>query len=217
LQDAGIPFEKEQEAFALGSLLDRLEIAARASGGEPPAPALGALPDEAKLRGLSGNDLLAELATRAPDLRQRLKEWKLAADAIQARMTRCRLAERFVAAGAEEQTPALEAVRAARSLIVDPDPVPPIITAATDALRGRLNAAYQSWEKEWQAGEERLALDPSWARLSPDQKHHIREDNHLLPNTKPVVDTPEAVAEALQKRRLSEWGNANEGAAGARL
>ncbi|HXP61512.1 MAG TPA: hypothetical protein VN829_13530, partial [Dongiaceae bacterium] len=177
------------------------------AGGPPPALAPAVLPEAATLRGLSGNDLLAELAGRAPDLRQHLKDWKLAAQTIQARLPKWQLAERLVAAGADEQAPALEAVRTARSLIADPDPVPPIVAAATDTLRNRLNASYDTWEKEWQSGEERLVQDSAWERLPPDKKHRIRETNQLLPATKPVLDTPEAVAEALQKRRLSEWGN----------
>lgn len=207
LQDAGIPFEKEQEAFVLAALLDRLENAAKAAGGPSPAPASAVLPDAATLRGLSGNDLLAELAHRASDLRQHLKDWKLATQTIQARLPKWLLAERLVGAGADEQVPALEAVRNARSLIADPDPVPPIVAAATDALRNRLNVSYDTWEKEWQSAEKRLAQDPAWGRLSPDQKHRIREANQLLPATKPTLETPEAVAEALQKRRLSEWDN----------
>lgn len=207
LQDSETPFEKNQEAFALTALLDRLEAAAAAAGSDAPAPAAQSVPNIAALRSLSGNDLLAALAASAPDLKQRLKAWKQTAQAIAARMPTWRLAERLVAAGTEDQGAALNAVRAGRRLLANPDPVPPIIAAATESLRNRLNGAFAAWEAGWQAGEHRLVADPSWERLSPEQKHAIRQDVGLLPVTKPVVDTPQAVAEALQQRRLFEWDN----------
>ena len=58
-----------------------------------------------------------------------------------------------------------------------------------------------------QKGEERLADDPTWAKLSPEQKHSIRQESGLLMVTKPAVDTPQAIAEALSQRGLSEWEN----------
>ena len=207
LQDAEIPFEKEQEAFVLTALLDKLEAKARAAGGEAPAPVPAVLPDAAALRALSGNDLLAELASRAVDMRQRLMDWKQTAQTIQARLPRWHLAERLVAAGAADQTSALEAVRTARSLNTDPDPLPPIVAAATDSLRNRLNAVFSDWEAAWTKGDARLGDDPTWDRLTPDQKHRIRQDNGLLPVTRPTVESPEAVADALQQRRLSQWAD----------
>lgn len=207
LQDAGVPFEKEQEAFALAALLDRLEAFARAAGGEAPAPAPATVPDASILRALSGNDLLAELATRASDLKLKLKEWKQAAETMAARLPKWTLAEKLVSYGAGDQAAAIEALRAARSLITNPDPVPPIIAAATDALRNRLNAVFTDWQGAWNRGEARLVASQTWNSLSPEQKHSIRQDNGLLQATQPAVGSAEAVADALQHRGLSQWAD----------
>jgi hypothetical protein len=56
-------------------------------------------------------------------------------------------------------------------------------------------------------GETRLAGDPTWAKLSPEQKHDIRQDRGVLPVSKPAVDTPQAIAEALVQGNLSDWEN----------
>lgn len=205
LQESETPFEKNQEAFALSALLGRLEVAAASAGGEPPAPAATSVPNITTLRSLSGNELLAALAASASDLKQLMKGWKQTAQAISTRMPKWRLAERLVAVGADDQRGALNAVRDGRSLLGDPDPVPPIIAAATESLRNRLNSAFAAWEAAWQAGEHRLHVNPSWGRHSPEQRHAIRQDVGLLPVSKPEVDTPQAVAEALQQRSLSEW------------
>lgn len=205
LTDAGVTFEKDHEVVALAALLDRLEVAASEAGGEPPAPAPDQVPDIKKLRGMSGNDLLVALAEVASDLRARLKEWQAASQKIQSRLDQWRLAERLVRLGAAEQEEALEAVRKDRTLLAEPDPVPPIVRDATESLRSGLNEAYQRWETKWQAGEERLSSDESWSRISPEQRRQIREEVGLLKVEKPAVDTAGAIAAALEARGLSEW------------
>ncbi|WP_170340900.1 BREX system P-loop protein BrxC [Ruegeria arenilitoris] len=205
LNDTGIPYENNQEQLALSALLDRLQTAATESGSDAPAPEADTVPNLASYKSLSGNDLLAALATDATDLREKLKDWKKAKQVISERMPNWRLAERLVGMGAKDQESDLESIRTGRRLLADPDPVPPLISAAADTLRARLNAIYQAWEKAWDSGEERLANDPTWKKLSPEQKRAIREENGLLQATKPAVDTPQAISEALSGRGLSEW------------
>jgi hypothetical protein len=205
LTDAGIPFENGQEAFALSALLERLESMATRSGGEPPAPAAEPVPDMHRYKGLTGNDLLAALAANATTLRKKIKYWQDAEHKIGARLGSWRLTEDLVMLGADAQADNLDNIRSGRLLLAEPDPVPPVIAAAAEALRTKLNALYGRWEGAQAAGEKRLASDPTWARLKPNQKHTLRQECRLLVVTKPVMDTPRAIAEALQTRGLSEW------------
>lgn len=207
LNDTGVQFENNQEHLALSALLDRLESAARHSGGEAPAPAPESVPNLPAYKSLSGNDLLAALAADATALRAKIKEWKAAGDKIADRLPLWRLAERLVRVGAKDQEIDFESIRSDRRLLADPDPVPPLIAAAADALRAKLNAVHGAWETAWSKGEERLSVNPMWAKLSPEQKHDIRQDSGLLMVTKPAVDTPQAIADALAQRGLSEWEN----------
>ena len=207
LTDADIAFENNQEHLVLTALLERLEAAARQSGGEPPAPELEKVPNIASYKSLSGNDLLAALAADATTLRDRLKAWKEAAQKIGERLPNLRLAERLVALGAVDQQGDLDDLLSGRRLLADPDPVPPLISAAAETLRTKLNAAHAEWKAAWQKGEQRLAEDPTWGRLSPEQKHTIRQECGLLMVPEPTVDTPQTIAEALSQRGLSEWEN----------
>ena len=207
LTDTGVSFENNQEHLALSALLDRLESAAQQSGGEAPASAPETVPNLASYKSLSGNDLLAALATDATTLRGKLKDWKVAGEKIAARFPNWRLAERLVRLGAKDQETDLESIQSGRRLLADPDPVPLLVAAASDALRGILNAAHAAWEAEWTKGEERLGNDPTWVKLSPEQKRGIREECRLLPATRPAVETPQAIAGALAQRGLSEWEN----------
>jgi hypothetical protein len=171
LSDAGVSFENNQEHLALSALLERLESAAQRSGGEPPAPRAGTISNIATHKGLSGNDLLAALATHAQELRDKVKAWKAAEQKIAARQPNWRLAERPVRLGAKDQEADLENIRAGRCLLGDPDPVPPVVSAASEALRAKLNSAHAAWETAWKKGEERLGGDATWAKLTPEQKH----------------------------------------------
>jgi hypothetical protein len=207
LTDAGVTFENNQEHLVLTALLERVEAAARQSGGEPPAPEQETVPNIASYKGLSGNDLLAALAADASTLRAKLKAWRAAAQKIGDRLPNWRLAERLVGLGAKDQEVDLKDIESSRRLLADPDPVPPLVAAASEALRAKLNAAHSAWQTAWTKGEERLTNDPTWAKLSPEQKHGIRQENGLLIVTKPAVDTPQAIADALAYRGLSEWEN----------
>ena len=164
LNDASVPFENNQEAFALSALLDRLEAAAARSGGAHPAPAADVVPDLARYKTLSGNDLLSALASAASVLRGNLKAWRDAETKITARLPAWQLAEQLVGLGAEAQATDADSVRSGRLLIAEPDPVPPIIAQASDTLRAKLNDLHARWEAAWKAGEDRLANDPTWGR-----------------------------------------------------
>ncbi|WP_095085237.1 BREX system P-loop protein BrxC [Mesorhizobium sophorae] len=207
LTEAGMPFENGQEAFALSALLDRLQSAAQQSGGPAPSPEPDTVPELPRYKTLSGNDLLAALAENAVSLREKLKAWQAAASKANLRLPNWHLAERLVRLGADAQDSELSAMRTGRKLLVDPDPVPPLVSAAADTLREKLNAAHAAWDAAWKRGEDRLVNSETWGRLTPDQKRAIREDNRMLPVTKPTVDTPQAIAEALAQRGLSEWEN----------
>ena len=207
LTDAGIAFESNQEHLVLTALLERLEAAAKQSGREPPAPEPEKVPNIASFKSLSGNDLLAALAADATTLRDKLKAWTAAAQKIGDRMPQWRLAEHLVALGAVDQQGDFDDLRTGRRLLADPDPMPPLISDAAETLRVMLNAAHADWEEAWQKGEQRLAEDPTWGKLSPEQRHAIRQECGLLMVTKPTVDTPHTIAEALSQHGLSEWEN----------
>jgi len=205
LDAAKVKFETNSEIVALRELLMVLETAARGSGGEAPAPAAEAVPDGAILKALDGVNLLVRLADNTPALIERLEAWRTAQSLIAQRLPRWHLAERLVRLGAEDQATSLEAVRSNRSLLAEPDPVTPIVQSAADALRERLNSAWETWEKAWTTAEARLHEDSLWSRLTPEQKHDIRARMGLRQIERPAVDTPEAVADALARRGLEAW------------
>lgn len=203
----GLTIPPGEEGNYLVALVDRLAQTAAEAGANAPAPEAPVPPGMGDFRALTGNDLLVALAEKVPVLLPLIDQWKKDKAEIAARTPRWRLAESLVALGAEGERAALDAVRAGRSLLGNPNPVPPLVAAAADDLRARANAAYAAWEAAWNAGEERLKNDSAWIAIGPDKKHDLRAANGLMPQAAPDLSSPETIAASLRQRGLSEWQN----------
>jgi hypothetical protein len=180
-QAVGLNPQPNEEAEAIPQLLERLENAVAASGGEPPAPPPAEASALAILRGLSGNERLIETTSRANELQDALTEWKRAANPIAQRLPVFRIVERSIELGAGGQAAALADIRERRRLLEEPDPLPPLRQDAAAELRSRLNAAVDAHEEAWRESEHRLADDVNWQRLTPDERHTLRAETGLLP------------------------------------
>ena len=205
LSDAGVRCRRDQEGAVLPALLERLAEFTAAAGGQPPAPATPQVPDMAHLRGLSGNDLLVEIASKAAGLKTSLQGWRQHAAKIAERTPNYRLAERLVELGATGQRAALASVCDGRRLLDDPDPVQPILIDAASDLRTRINELWANYEQVRGEGEARLAADDGWDKLSPEQKPEIRQHCRLLPTDHPKVGSPQETADTLSARSLQSW------------
>ncbi len=95
----GITVPSGQENDFLITIRDRLEQIAADAGGDAPAPAAPTVPDISLLRGMIGNDLLAELAARADDLKKLVPAWQTQKGEKERRLASFRLAERLVGFG----------------------------------------------------------------------------------------------------------------------
>ena len=90
-------------------------------------------------------------------------------------------------------------------MLAEPNPLPPLISAAAEDLRTAANAAYAAWQQAWDAGEARLKADPAWNKIGPDKKHALRVEHALLPQEMPDLSTPQKIAESLAARGLLGW------------
>lgn len=204
-QALGLSIPSGQENDHLLTIVDRCEQAAEGAGGPPPAPPVPDVPGIDAFRATSGNDLLAELAARAEELKPLITEWQAAKAEKEKRLRDWDLATRLVSLGAGGQREALNAVRTARSLLAEPNPLPALISAAADDLRNQANVAHARWQQAWEAGEARLKADPAWEQMSPEKKHALRDEHTLLPREAPDLSTPEKITESLSARGLSQW------------
>jgi hypothetical protein len=194
-----------QENDHLLTIVDRLAEVAEDAGGNPPAPPVPEVPGMSEFRACSGNDLLAELAVRIEELKPLIAQWQAANAEKETRLRDWGLATRLVALGARGEQGELDAIRGARSLLAEPNPLPSLISAAADDLRNQTNAAHAAWRQAWDAGEARLKADAAWDKMSPEKKHELRVEHGLLLQDMPDLSTPEKIAESLSARGLSQW------------
>jgi hypothetical protein len=155
----GLTIPSGDELNYLLPIVDRLEQIANDAGGEAPAPTPPDVPGMADFRSLTGNDLLAALADRQTELRSLIPTWQAAKTEKETRLRTWTLANRLVSLGAIEQRAAVETIRTGRKLLSEPDPLPALVSAATDDLRAKTNAAHAAWKAAWDAGEVRLKAD----------------------------------------------------------
>jgi hypothetical protein len=194
----------EEGNFAI-SIVDKLAAIASDSGGDAPAPAAPEVPGIADLHAASGNALLVALAARLNDLKVAVPQWQAAKVEKDRRLRDWSLVQRLIGLGAENVRDEAEAIRAGRSLLSEPNPLPTLVSAAADDLRSRANAGYSAWQTAWNEGEARLKADPAWNKLDPDKRRQFRVDRHLLQYEAPDLSTPQKISESLSTRGLTQW------------
>ncbi len=201
----GIAVEKGKEVLHVNAIVEALEALAASAGGEAPAPVSPAIPGMSGFKTATGNDLLAALAEREAELRPEIPKWQAAASKKEARLREWALARTLIGLGAATQEPEAEAIRTNRSLLAEPNPVTPLVTAAAEALRVGANAAYGAYRAAWEAGETRLDADDAWAKITPEKKHDLRVTHRLLEQAAPDLSTPAKIAESLGQIGISQW------------
>ncbi|WMT75399.1 BREX system P-loop protein BrxC [Bradyrhizobium sp. Ash2021] len=201
----GITVPSGLENEYLITIRDKLEQIAADAGGDAPVPAAPEVPDISLLRGMIGNDLLAELASRTDGLKKLIPIWQARRAEKDRRMAAFRLAERLVALGATGQETTLSAIKTGRTLLDEPNPVVPLVSAAADDLRAKANAGFQAWQAAWQAGQVRLKADEAWVKLSPEKKHEFLASHGLLERAPPDLATPDEIVESLSACGVGQW------------
>ena len=210
--DVGLPCKPGEEGEALQRVLDRLADLAATAGGEPPLPARPSSALVDSLRAASGNAQMRDAYDAREELLRQFQEWSKDKAEIAARLPRWKGLEQLLryAQGTEAAArvrPQVEAIRAQRSLLAEPDPVPPLTTELAAALRQALQDARARLEADTrreQAGLEALA---EWQQLAPADRQSILIEAGLGAVPPLQLGTDEQLLDALQATPLSSWEN----------
>jgi hypothetical protein len=201
----GLTISAGEELAKAPMIVERLQERAAAAGGGPPAPAAPTVPGWDKLQTATGNDLLAELAVRKPEVESLIPAWTQAAKLRDARMAQWALAQTLIELGATGQRAEADAIRSQRLLLAEPDPVAPLVATACTALRQEADAAYTAWRAAWEYGEAELKASPAWNTISQDKRHGLRAEHNLREYPPPDLSTPAAIVASLKERNCSQW------------
>ena len=206
----GLPARSGEEAEAIPVILERLQSEAQAAGGEVPLPAQ---PDTAivrELRELAGNRQIVEVAEKADTLIDHHRDWSAADEAAQERLPEWHRLERLLHHArtlpvATELNPQMKAIRSQRSLLADPNPLPPLLSKITTGLRKTVSEAHGRLLKERDREVTELEKSDDWLKLEPADGTRILASNGLGQIPDLAIGTDQALMDCLEDTGLQDW------------
>lgn len=211
-QKAGVATRNGEESSAAVEFLTKLLQSAENAGGEAPRPTTPNAQTVQELQMLSGNAQLFAIHGKKPELEGHIAAWKKAGDGITKRLP---VWERLLEfntfasemADAKSWTESIAAITKNRSLLNEPDPVPPLIQNMTQALREAMTKLQGDVTDAFEFGERRLAQSDVWKRLSADQRQDLTTRFQLRLTAMGLLGTEQELLAALRGSSLSERRN----------
>lgn len=199
LQKVGLSAKQGEELAYVPQFLQKLSDLADEAGGEAPKPER---PDTSFLddiRLTAGNEQLVALYNRREELASNIETWEHLSERIHQRWPNWAVLKRLMShAGGLDDADVfraqVETIEQQRQLLTDPDPVAPLITSLTQALRDALNRLDQDYQKRHEQGMARLADDSNWQQLEPEQRNQLLADQRLT-----LADQPEVAVQSTQE------------------
>jgi hypothetical protein len=192
------------------TLLNTLAELSTVAGGDPPLPARPDTQLLTELQAHSGNVQARGVHQHREQLRVWFREWS---EAKAKRVTREQHWQRLQVllkqatglSACEEIRTQAEAIRNNRSLLFDPDPVKPLISATADALRAALQDARNRHVEARKSMVEQLSSTAEWNQLNDAQWKYLlaKEGLGVLPPLE--IGTDEHLLKALDERSLAVW------------
>lgn len=208
LQALGVSCKAGEELTKAPIFLDQLADLGRATGGDAPLPAPPSVTDIEDLRARVGNDQLAGIRDNAATFEKRIAEWSNTKKLVEVRLPVWKLVEQLAKhaqglAAAEDMLEQIDAVRAQRLLLEPTDPVAPLRSGLTDALRKALLEAHAAYETAFGKGIASLDASTPWPRLTESDRSSILANVGLTPAVPLSVPSDEALASALDATSLA--------------
>ncbi len=209
-QKAGVAAKPGEELLAAPQFLQKMLALADQAGGEAPKPRQPDIAALNEIRLAAGNEQLLSLYNRREDLAQWFQSWTDLGFYIGKRRPTWETLKKLAGhvqgmADADIFLTQIQNIETQRQLLAEPDLIQPLVNSLTQLLRDGLNQVKAAWDKEWNAGEQRLEQDPNWQQLEPEQRHALRAPCGLVASAHPdiAVDSTEAVLRTVEKTRLT--------------
>lgn len=199
LQKVGLSAKQGEELAYVPQFLQKLSELADQAGGEAPKPER---PDTGfldEIRLTAGNEQLVALYNQREALASSIESWENLAERIHQRWPNWLVLTRLMSHSsslddAEVFQAQLKTIEQQRQLLSDPDPVAPLITSLTQALRDALNHLDQDYQARHKLGMERLDGDSNWQQLEPEQRNQLLAEQRLT-----LADQPKVAVQSTQE------------------
>ena len=206
----GLPSKIGEEAEAVLVILERLQSAAQAAGGEAPLPTLPDTTVVRELQELTGNRQLVEVSGKSDILINYYEVWTAAGKAARERLPEWQRLERLlhharVLPVTTELSPQMEAIRSQRSLLTDPNPLTPLLNQVSSVLRQRVSESHGRLCKERDREVTELEKSDDWLKLKPADRARILASDGLGPIPDLDIGTDQALMSCLEDTGLKDW------------
>lgn len=205
-----IPPEIGNEVERATKVLDALKALASTTGGEKPLPEMDIPLYLGEIRVLSGNNLVKALVDRHSEIKNDVKKWEQTTKRIQERFTPWNQLNNLIdhAHGLpllDEITPQCEAICEQRSLLSDPDPVPPLLKEIRSGIREALKNG-ENLVKDAQALIlHELKGDQLWKKLSEEQQENLKKKYHLILLPTMKLENDDAIIAQVKKTPINSF------------
>lgn len=213
--DVGIACKAGEEAEAVALLLERLDGLAREAGGDPPLPERPSAAVVDRPRAMAGNERLVAVHDAREELLKSFQAWSRAKEKGDQRLPRWHALLRLLhhASGLPvhaEVQPQVEAIRAQRSLLEDPDPATPLCDKVAAALRSALLAARAGLLEVQRREVGRLKESQEWNRVPDADRSRLLAHYNLEAVPTLQLSTNEELLASLDATSLADWNDKTE-------
>ena len=210
LSDLGLPYVPNEEMAAIPRLLQKLVEWAGEAGRPPPLPEKPSTAKVEELRALGGNDQFVAVYDARQELLSAAQAWIKAQDKIAQRQPRWQVLQRLLKHAetlpvAAQVAPQVMAIQAERALLDDPDPVTPLISQLTDALRAALQDAHDRLQELHQREMAGLEATQEWQAIGESDRQDLLVSNGLSAVPDIQVGTEQALLNTLDDMPLNTW------------
>lgn len=210
LAEASVAYKNNEEVEAIPQLLQELLALAGDAGGPPPLSRPPSTEKIAELKASSGNERFIAVFEARDELLDDYAAWIAARARKVARLPRWQTLQHLAKHAeslpvAAEVRPQIQAILENRSLLAEPDPLPPLIATLTEALRQSLQEAAQRLRQNYSQEMEVLAGTATWGQLDAGQQASILAQAQIVEPAQVQTGTEEALIAALDARPLPTW------------
>lgn len=208
-QKIGVTTDSGKETIAAAEFLSTIVALADTAGGDPPLPDPPDIKAIRDLQSLSGNAQLLAIHEKREALEKQIHDWTAFRDAAQKRLPawqRCQELLKYAQGlpGVDELSTSIAAVKSSRSLLSDPDPVPPILKKVSQSLRDALNENQKQLESVFKAESEKLETNATWKKLKAEQQKELNSKYGLANPIGIKVGNEEEILKTLQEKSLAD-------------
>lgn len=205
-----IPSEGGNEAETATRFIGALRELADKTGGEPPLPEREIPAYLAELQALSGNSLVKSVVERQDEIKKDIKSWQQTAKRIDGRVPHWKHLTLLLdhADGLDSLETIQEqydAIREHRSLLTDPDPVPPLLKEIRNGLREAIIRGMEQVKEAQEAVLGELEKDALWKRLKKNQQDDLLKKFNLTPISSGKLDNDDAIIAQIKKIPLNSF------------